>query len=165
MSLARTLGTQSFLPEKPAAHAPSTVSPKQLATVLANGSKSYALAGKFLGTREYADAALLYAWCRQADDRIDDVAKHEVPNALLQLRREVDELYDGQAQGPLAEAQHMTHHQSHYARMQLTNIARDVAEDWQRGRQYLPLSLVRLRERGGSQTIPKKIVRFEDVVS
>lgn len=30
--------------------------------------------------------------------------------------------------------------------MQLTNICRDVAEDWQRGRLYLPLSL--LRERG-----------------
>lgn len=204
MSLARTLGAQSFLAEKPIVHTSSTVSPKQLATILANGSKSFALAGKFLGAREYVDAALLYAWCRQADDRIDDVAKNEVPNALRQLRCEVDELYDGQAHGPLAEAlQNLivrrsipraylhalvdgfamdsegTSYESlrdldQYAyrvagvvglmmchvlglknerslvaaaqlgmAMQLTNIARDVAEDWQRGRQYLPRSLIR----------------------
>jgi len=170
--------------------------------VLARGSKSFALAGALLGRRTRDDAAVLYAWCRIADDRIDDAGRgtqDRVARALGTLECELNDIYAGHAQGPLNVALGeliarrripreyfqamldgfaMDARGERYATveeldlygfrvagvvglmmchvlgvrderclraaarlgmaMQLTNIARDVAEDFERGRQYLP---------------------------
>jgi phytoene synthase len=168
--------------------------------MLAAGSKSFALAGLLLprGVRE--DAAVLYAYCRRADDLIDDVGPADGRLALARLREELAQIYAGcpqddallsafqelvarvmipedyvvalldgmemdlsgvryQAAGDLdlyayrvagvvglmmchvlgvkderclPRAVHMG------MAMQLTNVCRDVAEDWTRGRLYLP---------------------------
>jgi phytoene synthase len=165
---------------------------------LANGSKSFALASRLLPERVRDPATALYAFCREADDLVDEgggapevealrgrltriargepedrlvdralayvVLDHDLPIAL------VDALIDGFAwdaenrRYPTIEALHdygarvaaavgaaMTvlmgpRDPDTLARacdlgvaMQLTNIARDVGEDAQRGRVYLPL--------------------------
>lgn len=176
--------------------------------ILARGSKSFALAGALLGHRTRDDAAVLYAWCRRADDRIDDACvapshEGELAQALGALRSELDALYAGRLTGPmdvalaelvvrrriprayfedLLDGFAMDAEGRRYATlddldlygyrvagvvglmmchvlgvqddrclraaarlgmaMQLTNIARDVAEDLARGRQYLPNSMV-----------------------
>jgi phytoene synthase len=180
--------------------------------ILARGSKSFALAGALLGRRTRDDAAVLYAWCRRADDRIDDACDSpshggELAQALEVLRAELDALYAGQVTRPmdvalaelierrriprayfqdLLDGFAMDAEGRHYATldeldlygyrvagvvglmmchvlgvrddrclraaarlgmaMQLTNIARDVAEDLARGRQYLPSNLVSATE-------------------
>ncbi len=169
--------------------------------VIRRQSKSFALAARLLPPRARGRAEALYAWCRAADDRIDDAADPAAAgNALSDLRAEVAAVYAGRpattAAGdalrravaacgippeyPLellagfemdvrgtryATADElllycnrvagvvgwmMCHalgvtddaavpHAGHLGiAMQLTNIARDVAEDWNRGRLYLP---------------------------
>jgi phytoene synthase len=170
--------------------------------VLARGSKSFALAGALLGRRKRDDAAVLYAWCRIVDDRIDDTgtdAQDRVAHELDALERELEDVYAGHAKNPLGAALAelvarrripreyfqalldgfaMDARRARYTSveeldlygfrvagvvglmmchvlgvqderclraaarlgmaMQLTNIARDVAEDFERGRQYLP---------------------------
>lgn len=171
--------------------------------ILGRGSKSFALAGALLGRRARDDAAVLYAWCRRADDRVDDVDPDYAPAALRNLAKELDDVFDGRVCAPLdvalhelvsrrqipkayfqalldgfaMDAQGATYRTSGeldlYAyrvagvvglmmchvlgvradrclkaaarlgmAMQLTNIARDVTEDFARGRQYLPTELV-----------------------
>jgi len=52
-------------------------------------------------------------------------------------------------------SEHATLHATHLgAAMQLTNICRDVAEDWQRGRLYLPADLL---ERHGVRSLSKRL--------
>jgi phytoene synthase len=172
-------------------------------SILAAGSKSFALAGLLLGPRARDDAAVLYAWCRQADDRVDEAAAGGARPALRRLGRELDALFAGRVESPLDVALYelverrriprayfqalldgfaMDAEGARYATlaeldlyayrvagvvglmmchvlgvrddrclkaaahlgmgMQLTNIARDVAEDFARGRQYLPTDLV-----------------------
>jgi phytoene synthase len=169
---------------------------------LAAGSKSFRLAGRLLSPRVSNDAAVCYAWCRRADDRIDDAAD---PRAGVQrLQDELDAVYSVRAiedevlgafqevvarrRIPRAYPQALldgfamdaggARYQSwaeldlycyrvagvvglmmahilgvHDRRclpaavklgmaMQLTNISRDVLEDWRRGRLYLPAALV-----------------------
>jgi len=171
--------------------------------ILAKGSKSFALAGALLGKRARLDAAVLYAFCRQADDAVDLAAPEMMADALVGLRCEIDAIYRGDDGPPLRRAMHelvvrrrlprsyldalvdgfaMDTRNESYATlaaldlygyrvagvvglmmchvlgvrddrclpaaaflgmgMQLTNIARDVVEDFSRGRQYLPRSLV-----------------------
>jgi len=162
--------------------------------VMRNGSKSFAFATRLLG-REAADrAAIIYAWCRRADDAVDEVPAAEAPAAVARLRAELDaggdefaavraacgipRMYaDAMLDGMAADAAGtryatwraldgycyqvassvglmMCHvfglrderaliHAAHLGiAMQLTNICRDVAEDWARGRLYLPDELV-----------------------
>lgn len=170
--------------------------------VLAAGSKSFALAGLLLGKRARDDAAVLYAWCRRADDVIDSATGADGERALRRLERELDALYAGVTQAPLDAALSELILRRHIPRdyfqalldgfamdarganyptldeldlygfrvagvvglmmchvlgirderclraaarlgmaMQLTNIARDVVEDADRGRQYLPSEL------------------------
>ncbi len=177
-------------------------------TSIAQHSKSFALASRLLPTTQRDHAAIVYAWCRRADDAIDLVETAEQPAALAGLRRELRDVYQGQALSDptLAEFQTVTALcdvpevypselldgmemdvlgyryvtwddlllycyrvastvglmmcqvmgvKSELAlpraidlgiAMQLTNICRDVDEDWQRGRLYLPDEL--LREHG-----------------
>jgi hypothetical protein len=42
-------------------------------SILARGSKSFAIAGKLLPAACRDDAAVVYAWCRRADDAVDMV--------------------------------------------------------------------------------------------
>lgn len=55
---------------------------------LRQGSKSFALAGKLLPARVLIDATALYAFCRVADDLIDDSDAPKKAHALLQARLE-----------------------------------------------------------------------------
>ena len=172
---------------------------------LARGSKSFALAGKLLPRGMRADAAVVYAFCRRADDLIDD-AGADAAAGVAQLRAEVDTIYAGRPQphpvlaafqavatrcrlprGPVddllrgfamdarpapiayqswdelllycyrvagtvglmmcavmgvTEPRALRHAAALGMAMQLTNIARDVAEDWARGRLYLPRAIL-----------------------
>jgi phytoene synthase len=156
-----------------------------------------------LGKRARDDAAVLYAWCRRADDGIDEAGPAEAERALRTLRRKLADLFAGRVHAPLdlalrelllrrriprdyfqalldgfaMDAQGasyrlledldlygyrvagvvglmMCHVLGVYDErclkaaahlgmaMQLTNIARDVGEDFSRGRQYLPTLLL-----------------------
>jgi 15-cis-phytoene synthase len=163
-------------------------------------SKSFALASRLLPHGGRDEAAVVYAWCRRADDAIDLAPMADQARSVTRLCRELEAIYDGEAQADpiLAAFQAVAlHHRiprvypeellagmamdaagtaygsytellsycfrvagtvglmmSHvmgvrhpaalkYAAhlgmaMQLTNICRDVHEDWQRGRLYLP---------------------------
>jgi len=172
-------------------------------TILSRGSKSFALAGLLLGRRARDDAAVLYAWCRRADDWVDEACSGECGHALQRLHGELDDLFEGRVCLPLDVALHelvgrrripkayflslldgfamdaagtsystlseldlyayrvagvvglmMCHvlcvrderclkAAAHLGMaMQLTNIARDVVEDFARDRQYLPVELI-----------------------
>jgi 15-cis-phytoene synthase len=174
------------------------------ARTLAEHSKSFALAGKLLPEQQRRDAAVLYTYCRLADDSIDLVEPEAQPAALAELRSALDSVYRGEAQldvrlrafqelvqrrqlpreypeqlllGMQMDVEGARYHTLNdlllychrvagvvglmmchvlglsdgHARknaahlgiaMQLTNICRDVAEDWQRGRLYLPLQML-----------------------
>jgi phytoene synthase len=173
---------------------------------LAAGSQSFALAGKLLPRACRDDAAVVYAYCRRADDLIDEApSPAAAAAAVTQLRRELDDIVAGRAQSDvvLSAFQQVMHRRAiprvHVDEliagfamdvaadpgaplvyetwadlllycyrvagtvglmmchvmgaddpratrpaaalgmaMQLTNIARDVAEDWGRGRLYIP---------------------------
>jgi phytoene synthase len=167
-------------------------------------SKSFALASRLLPADGRDDAAIVYAWCRQADDAIDLVPPSQQAPALSVLRSELASVYAGEAQADpvLAAFQGvvtargiprkypdellagmemdvagavyadfdalleycyrvagtvglmMSHvmgvreegalrHAAHLGMaMQLTNVCRDVREDWERGRLYLPDDLL-----------------------
>jgi 15-cis-phytoene synthase len=172
--------------------------------VLAAKSKSFALAGRMLGGDARDRAAVVYAFCRRADDAIDLAPAGEHAGALARLRGELDAVYAGRPTGdPVLDAfgevaracripreypaellaglemdatgarygslaelgvycyrvagtvgLMMCHvlglrHDRALPRavhlgiaMQLTNICRDVAEDWELGRLYLPADLL-----------------------
>lgn len=167
---------------------------------IAHHSRSFAMASALLGTRVRDETAVVYTWCRRADDAVDNArSADDARAALARLRRELDEVYAGTARDPVLAAfgtvvaeraipraypaalldgmemdvvgtryatldelllycwrvagvvgLMMTHvfgvssnralrHAGHLGiAMQLTNICRDIAEDWQRGRLYLP---------------------------
>lgn len=169
--------------------------------VIRRQSKSFALAARLLAPAAQMRAESLYAWCRAADDRIDNATDPVAAgNVLCDLHAEVADVYAGRlvmttagdalrravaacgipreyplellagfemdvrgTQYTTAEELllychrvagvvgfMMCHalgvtddaglaHAGHLGiAMQLTNIARDVAEDWSRGRLYLP---------------------------
>ena len=175
----------------------------QARTAIANGSKSFALASRMMPRASRDQVALVYAWCRRADDAVDEVPASAQPAALATLEHELDEIYRGTPADPvlagfgevvrvrsipraypaallagmgmdvtgtryqtlddlkaycwrvaavvglmmshvlgvrrdeaLVEAAHLG------IAMQLTNVCRDVAEDWQRGRLYIPDQLL-----------------------
>jgi len=173
--------------------------------VIRRHSRSFALASWLLPRSVAADAEVLYAYCRRADDAIDLCAPEERLGHLAMLRAQVDAMYSA---GPIADpvlaamrdlvsrrsvpracldeflagmqmdasaaayetfgdllvychrvagtvGLMMSHvmgvrsrralvHAAHLGiAMQLTNVARDVCEDWGRGRLYLPLDMLR----------------------
>jgi phytoene synthase len=172
--------------------------------VLAAGSKSFALAARLLSPPAADRAAVLYAWCRRADDAVDLVPPAHAPVAVARVRAELaacygaaavdepalaafqrvcaeirlpraypDALVEGLAMDARGAAYHTLDDLYGYAHrvagvvglmmchalgvrddralpyaahlgiaMQLTNICRDVGEDWQRGRLYLPDDLL-----------------------
>ncbi|MBA3820915.1 MAG: phytoene/squalene synthase family protein [Deltaproteobacteria bacterium] len=204
-----------------------TTAPAQVArATIAHHSKSFALASKLLGPRLRDETAIIYTWCRRADDAVDAVvdAQLDLDVVLQRLRDELDTAYAGSAVDPVlaafgdvvrarsiprsyadellagmamdvADTRYatlddlityawrvagvvglmMTHvfgvadddalvHAAHLGiAMQLTNICRDVAEDWDRGRLYLPDELLAAQGVGGlaaelGQSLPPSAV-------
>jgi phytoene synthase len=180
--------------------------------VIEQRSRSFALAVRVLPEPARSDARAIYAWCRYADDAIDDSEGSDQRAALARLHAELEQAYDSAApqgdwhlqsfrevvvrraiprQYPAellagmemdvtgrdyasvdelllychrvastvglmmchvlgASDPRALRHAAHLGvAMQLTNICRDVEEDWQRGRCYLPLDL--LRRHGASR--------------
>ena len=171
---------------------------------IAHHSKSFALASKVLPPSSRDDAAVVYTWCRRADDAIDLEPPEHRAQALARLRAELDQVYgDGVPDEPVLAAfqevvqrtsipreypdemlagmemdvlDHvyrsmddlyrycyrvastvglmMSHvmgvagpgalrHAAHLGiAMQITNICRDVVEDWDNQRLYLPDELL-----------------------
>jgi len=170
--------------------------------IIRQHSKSFAIAARLLAPHVRSRAERLYAWCRYADDAIDNASSARAAAvALSELRAELDSIFAGRA--PITAAGQMlkavaeeirlprdypeellngmamdiagqryetfdklllychrvagvvglmmchamgvsddraTIHAAHLGiAMQLTNIARDVAEDWAKGRLYLPM--------------------------
>jgi phytoene synthase len=172
--------------------------------VLAAKSKSFALAGRVLGGEVRDRAAVVYAFCRRADDAIDLAPAGQHAEAIARLRSELDDVYAARRAGdPVLDAfgevaracripreypaeliagLEMDAESTRYGTlaelglycyrvagtvglmmchvlglrhdralpravhlgvaMQLTNICRDVAEDWQLGRLYLPADML-----------------------
>lgn len=191
--------------------------------VLRRHSRSFSLAQRLLPASARDSGAVVYAWCRRADDFVDELPLSEATPALARLEHELDQVYAGVPQiDPLLEAfrQVVTTHGipkqypsellaglhmdiqgklyatplelylycyrvagtvglmmchvmgvrdpralSHAAHlgmaMQLTNICRDVVEDWRRARLYVPLSLLGARPppRDASGEFPAPLVR------
>lgn len=174
-------------------------------------SKSFAMASRLLPRSIAADAEILYAWCRKADDAVDLEPAVDPSAALRALEAEVGAMYSEQSTAdPIVAAMRglvsrcniprayldefllgmqmdasstvyqsfadlllychrvagtvglmMCHvmgvrerralvHAAHLGiAMQLTNIARDVLEDWKRGRLYLPAHMLARAGAGG----------------
>lgn len=177
---------------------------REAARVLAEHSKSFALAGRLFPPGPREDAAAVYAWCRLSDDAIDLAPRGAKAQALLAERERLGRVYGGADPGdPILRAFQevvrdrripacypeelleglamdadchryetleelllycyrvagtvglmMCHvmgvsdprglrHAAHLGMaMQLTNISRDVLEDWGRGHVYLPDELL-----------------------
>lgn len=187
------------------------VSAQQVArATIAQHSKSFALASRLLDARTRDQTAIVYTWCRRADDAVDHALAGTEVAALATLRAELVTAYAGTAVDPVlaafgevararaiparypeellagmemdveGTAYHtvddlvryawrvagvvglmMTHvfgvaedealvHAAHLGiAMQLTNICRDVAEDWELGRLYLPDEVLARHGGGG----------------
>ena len=172
--------------------------------VLAAKSKSFALAARLLPPVQRDRAAVVYAFCRRADDAVDLAGDVERAGAVARLRGELIAVYGGRGTGDPAldafaavvvecdiperypaeliagmemdasgERYQTVEQLLHYCyrvagtvglmmchvlglrddralvpavhlglAMQLTNICRDVEEDWQLGRLYLPAELL-----------------------
>jgi phytoene synthase len=174
-------------------------------SVLSHKSKSFALAAKLLPKAARDDAAILYAYCRRADDAVDEEGDARArADAVERLARELSAIYAGDALadplltafqdlvrrrnipeeypcalleglrtdlGPvqlatseelivysyrvagvvglmmchvtgLSDPRALTNAVHLGIAMQLTNICRDVEEDFERGRLYLPATLL-----------------------
>jgi phytoene synthase len=171
---------------------------------IAHHSKSFALASRLFPRGTADRAAIVYAFCRRADDAVDEVPRAEQLRELARLRRELDAVYadadladpvlgsfqrvvracalprgyvDELLAGMAMDCDHaryetfddlllychrvagvvglmMCHvmglrdpaarrNAAHLGiAMQLTNICRDVLEDWDRGRLYVPDELL-----------------------
>jgi 15-cis-phytoene synthase len=208
--------------------------------VIAAKSKSFAFASRLLPARQRDRAALVYAYCRRADDAVDLAPPNERAGAVERLRAELDGMYvdartfndvlDGF--GAVAFECHIPRHYPseliaglemdvrgerygtleallHYCyrvagtvglmmchvlglrdqralvpavhlglAMQLTNICRDVHEDWMLGRLYLPADMLDaagarnladelggvfpVRARGAVATVVAELLRHAD---
>jgi phytoene synthase len=174
------------------------------AEVLSRQGKTFALAGKLLSREAREDAAVLYAWCRRADDAVDSGPNETRAARLAALRRELGSVFEGKPQSEALAAafqevvrrrgipegypsalldgmemdlgdvrmtsvseltlyayrvagvvglmmchvlglrdQRALVNAAHLGiAMQITNICRDVHEDWARARLYLPAELL-----------------------
>ncbi|TPV95358.1 MAG: phytoene/squalene synthase family protein [Myxococcales bacterium FL481] len=73
--------------------APSSAVLQQCREALEHGSKSFAMAARILPARVRVPATIFYAFCREADDLIDE--GEDPARALDQLRDRVDAVYQG----------------------------------------------------------------------
>ena len=68
------------------------------------GSKSFAMASKLLDQRTRDQTAVVYAFCRRADDAVDEVAPEEQPAAVVRLTSELSAIYGGVVEDPVLAA-------------------------------------------------------------
>lgn len=68
-------------------------------STIAHHSKSFALASALLGRRLRDETAVVYTWCRRADDAIDVHGRD-----VASLQAELDEVYAGTAREPVLAA-------------------------------------------------------------
>lgn len=177
---------------------------------IATHSRSFALASRLLPAASRDPLAVIYAWCRAADDAVDCAAPGQAGRALDDERAELEVIYHGAPVRPvsrgfaavarlralpeaypraLLDGMAMDVGDARYATvedlfayayrvagvvglmachvlgvredaaltraahlgiaMQLTNVCRDVAEDWARDRLYLPDELLAKHGAGG----------------
>ena len=171
---------------------------------IAHHSKSFSMASRLFSRETSEQAAIVYNWCRRADDAIDETPREQQGAALARLHSELDAIYGSEMVGEadLAAFQrvvcaralprlycdelllgmqmdcedqryetlddlllychrvagvvglmmcHVMGLREANARknavhlgmaMQLTNICRDVLEDWARGRLYVPQEML-----------------------
>ena len=64
--------------------------------VLAEHSKSFALAGTLFPAAPRDDAAAVYAWCRRCDDAVDLAGPEAAPLSLARLRAETGAIFGGE---------------------------------------------------------------------
>ncbi len=64
---------------------------------IARGSKTFTFASRFFGAEKARDAALLYHWCRNCDDTVDDSTGESRTLGLARIKEEVDRAIGGQA--------------------------------------------------------------------
>ncbi|HET9992739.1 MAG TPA: phytoene/squalene synthase family protein, partial [Kofleriaceae bacterium] len=69
---------------------------------IAHHSKSFALASRLLGRRLRDQAAIVYTWCRRADDAVDEAPAGE--EAIERLDHELFAAYSGCASDPVLAA-------------------------------------------------------------
>jgi phytoene synthase len=70
--------------------------------VIAHHSRSFALASRLLPRQARDDAAVIYAWCRRADDAVD--APRADRGEVARLTAELEAAYAGAAEEPLLAA-------------------------------------------------------------
>jgi phytoene synthase len=76
----------------------------ELEQILRAGSKSFHLASRLLPARVRAPTFALYAFCRHADDAVDDASSDRAARAAVDaLRARVDRVYAGRALDSLVE--------------------------------------------------------------
>jgi phytoene synthase len=76
----------------------------ELERILRAGSKSFHLASRLLPARVRAPTFALYAFCRHADDAVDDASSDRAARAAVDaLRARVDRVYAGRALDSLVE--------------------------------------------------------------
>jgi len=179
---------------------------------MATHGKSFALAARALPAGLCDDTAAVYAFCRRADDRVDESPQREQHAAVRGLERELAAIYAGDTQSDpvlaafqqvvrrhgiprhypeellqgmrmdasgtvydtvpellrycyrvastvglmmchvlgVSDARALRHAAHLGIAMQLTNVCRDVQEDWARGRLYIPGDLLVARIRDGA---------------
>ena len=81
--------------------------------ILARGSKSFHAAGRLLPPRLRASVTAFYAFCREADDAIDECGPGEMDGAVAGLRERLDRVFAAQLlRGPVdrALARVVAHH-------------------------------------------------------
>ncbi len=86
--------------------APAAGDQEQLESILRRGSKSFHLASRLLPPRIRGAVLALYAFCRQADDMVDDSESGAPARAAVErLRARIDRVYGGGTQlGPVERA-------------------------------------------------------------
>ncbi|HWN69346.1 MAG TPA: squalene/phytoene synthase family protein, partial [Haliangium sp.] len=88
--------------ERPLALRPDAIS--LCRQTIAAHSRSFALASRVLPPRCRDEAAVVYTWCRRADDAVDLAPPGKQAGALVRLGAELDGVYDGEAQEDIALA-------------------------------------------------------------
>ncbi len=84
--------------------APATGAVERCLETLAHHAKSFNFASRVLPRECRAEAAVLYAWCRAADDAIDLAPRGSCRENLALPERDLDDVYAGRPQTDLVSA-------------------------------------------------------------
>lgn len=83
---------------------------RECRSIIEHHSKSFAMASRLLPRSCRDNAVVVYAWCRRADDAVDNAGSSDTAAALATLREELVSIYAGTPQSDpiLAAFQHVT---------------------------------------------------------